>query len=312
MNLIEKIIEELVDSNKSLTDPLLKTKVLASRIGNSELFHWVDNELAGYKLKHEELPSYRLGNPTFLCTMQQGWNTEENVPLPVMIFDKEFIEPLLKFKFDDSVKTLEEQADGEHGDTIYKEFPPDLCTFLTSKIINNHQLQIRIVKLRLLIHISQMTQVLSVIRSKLLDFMLRIESEFPNLDELLKEKIKMKNDLQDKVDKIVHQTIINAGDGNTITTGNKNTVKAKYKIVKGDIDAFKEELKRNKVSEEDIEEIATIVQEEQPDKLTGNFGPRTSGWLSKMYQKSIDGTWQVGIATAGGLLVELLKLYFGG
>lgn len=30
-----------------------------------------------------------------------------------------------------------------------------------------------------------------------------------------------------------------------------------------------------------------------------------------MIGKSLDGTWKVGIATAGGLLAEILKKYYG-
>jgi hypothetical protein len=311
MNLIENIIGELTDSSKSLTDPLLKTKVLASRIKNDELLSWVDNELTGYKNKDIGLPDYRHGRPTFICTLKQGWGIEENIPLPLMIFSKEARERLFIFQFDDSVKTLEAQAGGEAGDMIYKDFGADMCSFLTSQIVNNNQLGIRILKLRVVVQISEITQALAVIRSTLLDFMLKVESEFPNLDDLIKEKLIMKEEYKNKMDKIVHQTIINAGDGNTITTGNSNKVSTKYKILKGNLDSLKQELKKNNVADEDIAEITTIVQEERPNIETGEFGLKTNKWLHKMYQKSIDGTWEVGIATAGGLLVEILKGFFG-
>ncbi|MBK7490043.1 MAG: hypothetical protein IPI74_09620 [Bacteroidales bacterium] len=58
MKLINDIINELIDTEKSIVSPLLKTKVLASRLGNDVLLTWVSNELKGYENK-DELPDYR-------------------------------------------------------------------------------------------------------------------------------------------------------------------------------------------------------------------------------------------------------------
>jgi hypothetical protein len=49
MELISKIINELIDSEKSLSNPLLKTAVLAHKIKNEQLAEWVNSELEGYK-----------------------------------------------------------------------------------------------------------------------------------------------------------------------------------------------------------------------------------------------------------------------
>jgi hypothetical protein len=115
---------------------------------------------------------------------------------------------------------------------------------------------------------------------------------------------------EESTDKLIHQTIINAGDGNTITTGNQNNIKINSQILKGNLDALKQELAKQHVSNSDIEEIAAIVQEERPNE-TNKLGTKTNNWIQKMLQKSLDGSWQIGVATAGGLLTELLKSFFG-
>lgn len=48
MKLLDTIISELVNVEISLSSPLLKTKILASRLQNKELLEWVNNELKGY------------------------------------------------------------------------------------------------------------------------------------------------------------------------------------------------------------------------------------------------------------------------
>jgi len=112
-------------------------------------------------------------------------------------------------------------------------------------------------------------------------------------------------------DKQMGQKItIHAGDGNTITTGNNNYISTSITLNKGDLATFQKELAKHSIEEADILEISEIVQTEKPD-IKGRFGSKTKGWLSKMLNKSIDGGWEIGIATAGGFLTELLKAYFG-
>jgi hypothetical protein len=116
--------------------------------------------------------------------------------------------------------------------------------------------------------------------------------------------------MEEGTDKLIHQTIIHAGDGNTITTGSQNNITISNQILNGNLNALKHELAKQHVSNKDIEEIAAIVQEERPDE-TNKFGTKTNNWIQKILHKSLDGTWQVGIATACGVLNELLKGFFG-
>ena len=105
-------------------------------------------------------------------------------------------------------------------------------------------------------------------------------------------------------------TTVNAGDGNTIVTGNNNKVTTNTSIIKGNLEALKKELSTNNLPRTDIAEIIEIVQHERPT-TDGQLGLRTMGWVEKMKQKAIDGTWEVSVAAAGGVLVELIKSFFG-
>lgn len=103
--------------------------------------------------------------------------------------------------------------------------------------------------------------------------------------------------------------IYSTGDGNVINTGSHNTIQATINLSKGNLDTLKNELSKHNVASDDIIEIVTIVEQEQP---TGNaLGPKSKSWMRKMLDKSMEGTWEVGLATAGGLLTEILKKYYG-
>lgn len=104
-------------------------------------------------------------------------------------------------------------------------------------------------------------------------------------------------------------TTINAGDGNTIVTGNNNHVTASTHLLKDKLAAFEKELSANKVRQDEIAEIVEIVQYEKPD-ANGQLGSKTRGWIEQMKQKAIDGTWEVGTGTAAGILVEIIKHFF--
>jgi hypothetical protein len=308
MTTIEQIIDELSDSEKSLTNPLLTTKVLVTRIGNEELMKWTNDELSGYKNK--ELPSYRLGKLNIICTMQQGNYIQENVPFPLMVFGSKLPDELLHFRFDDSIQTLENQERENRNSMIYKDFGPDMCAYWTKMAIDAGQ-QFVITTMRIEVHVSQITQVLAEVRAKLLDFMLQLEKEVPNLAELIKNKLVVKENLNGRIEHIYHQTIINtSGYGNTITAGKNNIVTSNINITQGCISDLKRELEKNDVPIENINEIIQIVQEEEPNRETRKFGNNVNTWIQKMISKTLEGTWQIGTGVAGGLLVELIKAYY--
>ena len=87
MNALRQIIEELSYDNKSLAGPLLKTKVLASRIKNQVVFNWASRELIGYR-DEKELPAYRFVRPVFQWEIVQAGISKQKAVVPISIFDE--------------------------------------------------------------------------------------------------------------------------------------------------------------------------------------------------------------------------------
>ncbi len=65
------------------------------------------------------------------------------------------------------------------------------------------------------------------------------------------------------------------------------------------------------LTEEDTTEIATIIDTEIPDFENEKFGTKVNTWIGKMINKTVDGSWNVGIGVAGTLLAEAIKKYYG-
>jgi hypothetical protein len=306
--MISDIIEILSDDAKSLVTPLLKVKVLATRIGNEELLKWVNNELEGYE-NRADLPDYRVAAATPRANLQQGYARKNKVVLPISYFDEELVNQLVEYPFYQGVKALESIADGKSGDTIVKQFGDDFSAVLTAMGAKKG-LPVRIVDAWTEVHVSAAIHSLSVIRTKLLELLLELEKNFPNIDEDVKA---------DKIDKAkVNATIITimnnfntSGDGNVINTGDSNSFNTNISINKGDNAALQNELRKIGVADTDIVELMEILKTDKPNETKGTLGPETSGWAQKMIGKTLDKSWDFATGTAAGLLTELLKGYFG-
>lgn len=89
MKLLESIIKDLIITNVPLNDPLLKTKVLASRIENYQLLEWVNSELNGY-IEDAILPDYRVEYGVLMGNYLNGGFQISNAQILIPNISKEF------------------------------------------------------------------------------------------------------------------------------------------------------------------------------------------------------------------------------
>ncbi|STD59670.1 AbiTii domain-containing protein [Empedobacter falsenii] len=308
MELVSQIINELMNTNEySLDSALLKTKVLASRIQNKELLEWANSELIGYE-SIENLPEYRRKIPNGLNGDYINGNiqyTNQQIPTTGL---PEKIENSLRFvDFTNSVKELESFCYKEKTSIIKSPLRAEIVGLINNNWSEMGNPYLNLYNVNRVISKTSIEGILSNVRNKLLDFMLKIDEQFGNLTEI--------KDLRDKnteITKIVNNTIINNnGDGNVLNTGNNNSIENKPKIQKNSIEELANELQKNKVPEQDILELIEIIQNEQPLFDENKFGNKVNTWIAKMVSKTVDGTWNVGIGMAGNILATAIQNYYG-
>ncbi|WP_294249522.1 hypothetical protein [uncultured Chryseobacterium sp.] len=220
MNLISQIVNELMDDRSSLNGALLKTKVLASRIGNQELLKWANSELSGYiDEDDEELPDYRKNIWNALQgTVVNGFTQYNNYEIPTVNLDEEIEHSLRTKNFFDSVNALESLIQ-EQG-VLTSPIRAEIRQILENNWKRMGNPYISIVSCYKIIPKANIVAIISNVRSKLLDFLLAVETEFGESVEI--KDLKSKND---EITSIMHQTIINNnGDGNSINTGDQNSL----------------------------------------------------------------------------------------
>lgn len=307
MQLISQIINELINDEKSINGALLKTKVLASRIQNNELLNWVNAELNGYAAI-KDLPDYRKNITVYLRGNYSNGNTRyQNQPIPTVGLNQEFQKTLQTTEFSDSIVALENLIKNKECSTLESPLSAEAIGLIESNWINMGNPFLQLHNVAKVISTSSIIEIISVVRNKLLDFMLKVDEEFGSLTEIkeLKEKI-------NEISTIMNQTIIQAtGDGNVVNSGNNNKIDAKISIEKGNRDALAKHLQENGISSQDIQELIEVINTEEPNLEKKTFGEKVSHWIKKMIGKAIDGTWNIGIGTAGSLLADSIGKYYG-
>ena len=222
MELFSQIINELIDSrDKTLNSALLKTKVLASRIQNEELLNWTDSELTGYK-SVEDLPEYRFEIPNLLVGNFINGNMQyTNSQIPVSGLDEEFIKQLCNTSYTNSVVQLENMflVTGNKS-TFYSPIRAELVGMIEDNWIKIGNPFLSLHGVNKIISKSTIDGILSNVRNKLLDFMLKIDEEFGNITEI---KELRKNNRE--IGSIFNNTIINNNGNNNISnTGDNNEI----------------------------------------------------------------------------------------
>lgn len=308
--MISKIIAELADKDIPLSTPLLKLKVIAKRIKNETLSAIVSKELDGYT-PEDDLPTYRMAHANSFATIQQGWDMHYDQPIPHTIFDDKLKDMFTKFPFYQGIEVLENLAKEAGNDSIAKVFGVDFGTFITNEA-NKAGVDFKFGDIRITTNKSQVIGIIGKIRNKLLDLLLALESDFPDIDNMIKTPLNDNNEISTKTNQYMAQiNITTSGDGNIINTGSGNELNVTLTVNKNDLSSLQEALKKLGVEQQDIEDISEIVKNEGFNKNEKKLGIKSQNWIQKMVGKSLDGTWKVGVGTAAGLLVKIITSYFG-
>lgn len=305
MQLIEIILNELTDNKLSLTSPLLKTKLLASRIKNETLYTWANNELSGYKNK-EDLPEYRITHGEIVGDYINGNNRISNHTLPIPPTDDAFDQKLRCFEFYEGIESLE-KLNLNASENLVMQFPQKLTKVFEDILYehSNHTGNFTLLSAGVSIPGAFLQSVLNSIRNKLLDFMIVLENEFG-----LEAKIETLQSNNKKITTIMNTTITNNGDGNLINTGDNSNITATFTVNKGDQNLLRKDLESHNVDHEDIDQLLKIIDTEVPVSKD-SFGDKVNKWIYTMMGKAMDGSWKVGIGAAGGLLARAIANYYG-
>lgn len=302
LNLLNEIIEALSSQTGSLTDALLKTKVLLHKIGHQELVEWVNNELNGYP-NDDTLPEYRILPAQVLVNASNSAYRVTSHPVPLGHLTKDQRETLETAKMNQSLAVLEKLVEKPDGH-LQAAIPMELNGLLGKGLANGYQIQ------RAWCDIGQasVAQIFVQVRSRLLDFVLGLQDQLG--DDVSEQEIKTKANLLD-ASGLFNNAIF--GNNTTIVVGAHNKQQVTNITIKGDFATLAEELRQHGIKEPDITDLEQAIKadngaQELSDK---KFGPSVRTWLQSMFSKAVDSSWQIELGVVSSFLATSLQKYYG-
>lgn len=300
-NLVEEIKKNIIDENVNLSTILRKAKLLAFELKSDDLKKWIDNELNGYNAG-SELPDYRKIHAQSFGIFSGPYRSRiDNMIIPTYNLPdsiKEFAEEIF---FAESIKELESLAQAEK--TLQRKWPAEAIILARDKIqvSGGHVL----VDAWQPITRTVLIGILDAVRNRLLDFLLDLQTAFP---QIVESEESFKEVPNDSVNKILNVNVF--GNHNILATGDDINQKVITQVKQNDIESLLSYLKNLKVADEDLSALKDSIASDG-ERKDNQFGERVKDWLGKMLIKANEGTWTIAVQTAAILLSSALQSYYG-
>jgi hypothetical protein len=148
--------------------------------------------------------------------------------------------------------------------------------------------------------------ILDTVRTRILNFVLEIESEAPDAGEAAPGVHPVS---QERVNQVFH-TQIYGNVGNVAAGGEGFSQSSVSAVVQGDFNSLRTYLSSLGVDPVDLGELENATKKDHAFPQRG-MGENTGQWLGKMIGKAASGTLKVGTTVATTLLTKALAQYLG-
>ncbi|HHK8465393.1 TPA: hypothetical protein ACQYBX_004669 [Vibrio parahaemolyticus] len=213
MSLLREIQNSAIDANEPIGTLLRKCKVLAVRLGSSEFKNWVENELNGYTRK-EAIPEYRIMSVGCKGYFSGGFGSSmSNASIPSCCIPKDFREGLFTSYLAQPVSSIEALISDSDGGVVQEPWPADVTAHFGMNIYQG----MNCLQAWKIIPVNALVGILDMIRSRVLNFVLEIESEDPEAGDA---PINSQPVAEEKVQQIFHTYI--TGNVQNVATGSSH------------------------------------------------------------------------------------------
>lgn len=290
-SIVLQLQELAVDPNSNIEELLNKALLVARKLKIKKFRKWCENELEGYD--NENIPDYRV-----IKGQLKVFNPYHGLQ-PFIIPDN----------LDRLVTTIKiKQSVGEINNLLSQEgnsFENVISNEAKSKLMSMQkgftQLEPRVIFER-----SQLLSISSKLRNIILNWSLQLEE-----DGILGEGMKF-SEKEKKAAMSVNnfniqnmQGVVGTISGGTVNQNNQ------MNITEYDFESLAKYLMENKVGYTDIQKLEAAIQADPKPKNSKKLGVNVSEWIANMMGKAANGSWEIGIATAGTLLAESISKFYG-
>lgn len=307
-----KISEEFKEFKESLVNPhedlpglFLKLVMLSASLRSDVLEEWLTYESQGYPLKMK-VPPYRKTSVTYRGRFRGvDGAIIDDVQIPSSIITEHAGKHWLEHDIRLSIPVVSELLKGVEGDGYD-------CLVESSELIL--QLQDKVyegywcIDVRGSIARGSLANIDHSVRHKLLELLIRIEKEFPELKEASDGNGLAVTEGNDGISGITGQVIY----GNVTNIGiHGGGAVVNLAVVPYDISSLVGSLKHLGLPEAEAVELAEVVADGKPEEGFGPLNRKTMEWLSERLRKLGNGVWDGGISIVTKVLSEVVSQYYG-
>lgn len=298
MQIIQSLQNDILEQNTELSSILRKAKVLASELNNTDIKTWVDHELNGYQ-NESDLPKYRKFAAINMGIFDCYDSLQRNIPISVFNIKDEATRNLLQRNdIYDGVKSIESVI--KTGVVELKRPWPAEAIILYN--LYNIDQRCKCIAAWGAIPIGRYDQVLDTIKTSLLEFLLKLQEEYPELKELTNEK----PEIQEREVTKIFYNIINEGQCFIGSTFNNCQV-----VQQNDLTSLLEYLKKVGVPSNEIDDLKVSIQKDKQDGNSKNIGSNVKKWISKLSEKVLSSATDKTLDISLDVVKMALLAYFG-
>ena len=195
MSLLSDIQEAITNPSFRLADILRKAKVLAFRLDHQEFKYWVNRELNGYE-SNDNMPEYRILREvdSYGHFIRRDGAQFVNAPIPSFSLSEEYRELMRTIYISQGVEAIETSIQQSGNNLVlYMPWSPDAIAIIQPKTYK----YMNCISAWQAVCVSFLVEVLDAVKNRILDFVLEIESKFPNVNDIrYGETLIPKHDIQ--------------------------------------------------------------------------------------------------------------------
>ncbi len=268
---MKELIKDLAYDKITLTQGLTRAKLLAFKIGNKTLKDWIKTELEGYN-SAEDLPLYRKVPCTIKGTITDMFGREDTVPISFDTLGKEFGEMMGIHNVTQSIGLIEVNYSELKTEMGFVEFSPRQLQMLEDMTQVKKDGR-RLIRAGREMSKLQLKNIMDQTKQKLIDTLLELDLEFPNLQN----EFNVDKTTSEKIQNIITNNIygnsnpLNIAAGNNVNQSdiNNNVYQIDYSL-----------LTKFGVEEKEIEDLKSIVNNNKNDK--DSLKQQVMKWLGKV------------------------------
>lgn len=306
VQLLRRINEGATNSQTPIGEVMRFCLRLGRLLNNKELSDWAKAEAGGYE-SIGSLPDYRIFKTEVRGTFSGPFGSGlKNVSIPQAIIEEEHWDTLYTVYMTQPVGELE-QIVNKSEDTNSLTIPWSgnaILYYQRKELIEGFALNAA----WKVTTTATIAGILEVIRARVLEFVLVIESELGidmmNYDD---NKTPLETPSQEKIHQIFNTTI---NGGTSIAFGNSGTTNQYSNHVQpGDLQGLKEKLSQLGIPEVLLDDLDTALDKDADSQ--DQPGPHVQGWLSRVMIKAGKGTLQLASAAATTVVMAELRRFLG-